>query len=139
MKTFTFRYDPMSKPSALFADLARAAKAGAAGTQTIQKDEMSSNSIHAILSAMTEGRLQVFYAIADHQPASLNQLSQILKRDQANVLRDVRTLEAMRLVTLLTEHDGDRERLRPIVNYDRIVFDFGAARVVDKHKQSGVG
>lgn len=47
---------------------------------------------------MTEGRLQVFYTIADHKPISLYQLAQVLKRDQSNVLRDVKTLEAMKLV-----------------------------------------
>lgn len=136
MKTFTFRYDPTATPTHLFADVARSAKSGATHARAIRKDEMSSNSIHAILAVMTEGRLQVFYTIADHQPASLNQLAQILKRDQANVLRDVRTLEAMKLVTLLTEKDGERERLRPVVNYDRIVFDFGAARDASKRKQA---
>lgn len=139
MKTFTFRYDPTATPDALFADITRAARGGGTTVHSIQKDEMSSNSIHAILSVMTEGRLQLFYAIADHQPASLNQLAQILKRDQANVLRDVRTLEAMKLVALLTERDGERERLRPTVNYDRIVFDFGAARAAGKPKRVGAG
>jgi predicted transcriptional regulator len=133
MKTFTFRYDPTATPDALFSDIARAAKTRVAN---IRKDEMPSNSIHAILSVMTEGRLQLFYAIADHQPASLYQLAQLLKRDQANVLRDVKSLEAMKLVTLIAEVDGGRDRLRPVVNYDRIVFDFGAAGVADKRKHA---
>jgi predicted transcriptional regulator len=104
MKTFTFRYDPKATPDDLFARLAKAAKTGVAD---VRKDETSSNSIHAILTAMTEGRLQVFYAIADHQPTSMYQLAQLLKRDQANVLRDVKALEAMKLVKLVSEQDGD--------------------------------
>ncbi|PWU22474.1 MAG: hypothetical protein C5B49_00545 [Bdellovibrio sp.] len=80
-----FRYDPKATPDDLFARVSRAAKTGVAD---IRRDEMSSNSTHAILSAMTEARLQVFYAIADHQPSSMYQLAQNLKRDQANVLRD---------------------------------------------------
>ena len=60
---------------------------------------------------MTEGRLQVFYAIADQQPTSMYQLALLLKRDQANVLRDVKALEAMKLVKLVSKKDGDRERL----------------------------
>ena len=124
MKTFTFRYDPKATPEDLFEKLEQAAKKGRGD---IRKDEMSSNSIHAILSAMTEGRLQVFYGIADHEPGSMYQLAQVLKRDSANVLRDVKTLEAMKLVQLISEKDGDRERLRPVANYDRIVFDFGAS------------
>ena len=133
MKTFTFRYDPSATPNDLFARVARVAKTGVAD---IRKDVTSSNSIHAILSAMTEGRLQVFYAVADHQPTSMYQLAQVLKRDQANVLRDVKALEAMKLIRLVSEMDGDRERLRPVANYDRIVFDFGAAGVSGKHKRA---
>lgn len=132
MKTFTFRYNPQATPDDLFGRLHQAVKSG---VSDIRKDEMSSNSIHAILSAMTEGRLQVFYAIADSKPISMYQLAQVLKRDQANVLRDVKTLEAMRLVNLVSEKDGERERQRPVANYDRIVFDFGVSGV--QRKQAG--
>jgi predicted transcriptional regulator len=133
MKTFTFRYDPTATPDDLFARVERAATKGIVD---IRKDETSSNSIHAILSSMTEGRLQVFYAIADQKPTSMYQLAQLLKRDQANVLRDLKSLEAMKLVKLVEEKDGDRERLRPVANYDRIVFDFGAAGVSGKRKRA---
>ena len=64
------------------------------------------------------------------------QLAQMLKRDQANVLRDVKALEAMNLVKLIAEQDGDRERHRPVANYNRIVFDFGAAGVSGKPKRA---
>ena len=84
---------------------------------------------------MTEGRLQVFYAIADHEPTSMYQLAQLIKRDSANVLRDVKTLESMKLVNLVSEKDGDRERLRPVANYDRIVFDFGTSGVATGRKK----
>ncbi len=134
MKTFTFRYDPKATPDELFARVEVAAKTG---VHDIRKDEIASNSIHAILSAMTEGRLQVFYAVADHKPPSMYQLAQLLKRDQANVLRDVKALEAMKLIKLISEKDGDRERLRPVANYDRIVFDFGAAGASGKRKRAG--
>jgi predicted transcriptional regulator len=133
VKTFTFKYDPQATPADLFARVARAAKTGVAD---IRKDVTSSNSIHAILSAMTEGRLQVFYAVADLQPTSMYRLAQVLKRDQANVLRDLKALEAMKLVRLVSEKDGDRERLRPVANYDRIVFDFGAAGVSGKRRRA---
>jgi len=134
MKTFTFRYDAQATPDSLFSKLEQVAKTGA---PDVRKDEISSNSLHAILSAMTEGRLQVFYGIADYAPASMYQLAQLLKRDSANVLRDVKTLEAMKLVKLVSEKDGDRERLRPVANYDRIVFDFGVSGVASGRKRAG--
>ena len=124
MKTFTFRYDPKATPKDLFARLKEAAKTR---VPDIRRDEMSSNSISAILGTMTAGRIQLFYAVADQHPDSMYQLAQFLKRDSANVLRDLKTLEGVGLIKLTSEKDGERERLRPIATYDRIVFDFGAA------------
>jgi len=91
------------------------------------------------LSAMTEGRLQVFYVIADQQPSSMYQLAQVLQRDQADVLRDVKALEAMSLIALVSEKDGDLEGLRPVTSYDRIVFDFGAAGMSGNHRPIASG
>lgn len=133
MKTFTFRYDPKATSDELFARLLKAAKTG---VPNIRKNEISSNSIHALLTTMTEGRLQSFYAIAEYRPTSMYQLAQLLKRDQANVLRDVKALEAMKLIELVAERDGDRERLRPVANFDRIVFDFGAASASGKARRT---
>jgi hypothetical protein len=39
----------------------------------------------------------------------------------------VKALEGLGLIKLIPEKDGERERLRPVASYDRIVFDFGAA------------
>ena len=136
MKTFTFRYDSNATPDDLFARIGQAAKSGIAD---VRKDETASNSIHAILSAMTEGRLQVFYVIADQQPSSMYQLAQVLQRDQADVLRDVKALEAMSLIALVSEKDGDLEGLRPVTSYDRIVFDFGAAGMSGNHRPIASG
>lgn len=124
MKTFTFRYDPKATPNDMFARLQKAAKTR---VPDIQRHELSSNSISALLGTMTAVRLQLFYTIADQHPDSMYHLAQILKRDSANVIRDVKALEGIGLIKLLPEKDGERERLRPVTVYDRIVFDFGAA------------
>lgn len=123
MKTFTFRYDPKASMDDTFERMKKAAKTG---TPDIHDDELTSNSFEALLSSMTAGRVELFYAVANHKPDSIYQLAQLLKRDQANVLRDVKTLEGMGLLKLVPEKDGERERLRPVANYDRILFDFGA-------------
>lgn len=126
MKTFTFRYNPKSTPKDLFSRLEKAAKSGVAN---IEKDEASSNSINAMLSTMTAGRIQLFYAIADQKPESMYELAQLVNRDHANVIRDVKVLEGLGLVRLEAEKNGERERLRPIALYDRLVFDFGEAGI----------
>lgn len=110
--------------------ISRLEKAAKSRVADIRRDEVMSNSIHAILSTMTAGRIQLFYAIADKKPESIYHLAQILDRDPANVIRDVKTLEGLDLVRLLSERDGKRERLRPVALYDRLVFDFGEAGVL---------
>ncbi|OFZ82882.1 MAG: hypothetical protein A2603_11825 [Bdellovibrionales bacterium RIFOXYD1_FULL_55_31] len=52
----------------------------------------------------------------------------VMKRDHANVLRDVKVLERLGLIQLVTEKEGERERMRPVALYDRIIFDFGDAK-----------
>jgi len=134
MKTFTFRYQPKATPKDLFSRLEKAAKTK---VRDIEKDQTSSNSIPAILSTMSAGRIQLFYAIADEKPDSIYQLAQSLHRDQANVIRDVRVLEGLGLIELLTEKDGERERSRPVALYDRLVFDFGEVRAKESLPRRG--
>ncbi|MBI3544902.1 MAG: hypothetical protein HY075_16645, partial [Deltaproteobacteria bacterium] len=80
MKTFTFRYEPSKAPSA-------------------KPGELRTNSVGAMLSSMTTGRIELFYAIAGKCPGSVCQIARLLKRDAANVLRDVKVLESIGLVT----------------------------------------
>jgi predicted transcriptional regulator len=82
---------------------------------------------------MTAGRIQLFYAIANQKPDSMYQLAQLLGRDHPNVIRDVKVLEGVGLVKLVSEKDGERERSRPVALYDRLIFDFGKAGI------SGIG
>lgn len=124
MRTFTFRYDPKATPKEMFSRLEKAAKNR---VPDIQRHQLSSNSISALLGTMTAVRIQLFYVIADQHPDSMYHLAQILKRDSANVIRDVKALEGIGLIKLIPEKDGNRERLCPVTVYDRIVFDFGAA------------
>src|SRR3989338_8361128 len=130
MKTFIFKYSPDATPKALFSEMEKAIKTG---VPRIQRNELASNSVSSILSTMTAGRIQLFYAIAMDKPESIYRLSQMQERDQANVIRDVKTLEGLGLIKLVSEQDGDRERLRPVALYDRIVFDFGEAKTARSH------
>lgn len=133
MMTYTFRYDSTATPDDLFASVRRAAKTG---VPDVRENETSSNSIHAILSSMTEARLKLFYVIVDQRPNSVYQLAQLVSRDHANVPRDVKALEMMGLIRLVSEKNGEGERLRPVASYDRIVFDFGAAKITGKQKRA---
>ncbi len=119
----------------------RLEKAARSRVPDIEKDEASSNSINAMLSTMTAGRIQLFYTVADQKPDSMYHLAQILERDHANVIRDVKVLEGLGLVRLDARKDGERERLQPVALYDRLIFDFGKAgiSVVPPRKKTALG
>lgn len=125
MKTFTFVYDPSVSLRKLGSDMLKAARTGKA---QIENGISKSPSIKAILSVATENRLSMFQTIVTQKPNSLYELAQLLKKDQAYVLREARALEALGLVELRKEIGEGRERLKPIALYDRIVLDFGMAK-----------
>lgn len=125
MKTFTFRYDPTLS---LNKDVERIEKVIRTGVPSLRPDEITTNSLDSMMEAASSSRMRLFYAIAQEKPASVYQLAQVLKRDPANVLRDVRRLESYGLIELVAETTGERSRARPAVKYDRIVLDFGTFR-----------
>ena len=59
-----------------------------------------------------------------YKPDSLYELAEVLGKDQANVLRDVRSLEMLGLIKLVSVKDGDRGRFKPEALYDKIVMEF---------------
>lgn len=124
MKTFTFKFDPQASLKGMFDDLKKVIKTGEA---SIEEDSMTATSIEAILATMTKAKLDLFYCVAKQKPSSLYQLAQFLERDQSNVLRDARALEAMGIIELKEVQESGRDKLQPIALYDRIIFDFGPA------------
>ena len=120
MKTFTFRYERSPRKTALAA-MKRAIKTGNAD---VSGDEMICDSMDAMLKLMSKTRFDAFAAIVERRPKSLYDLSNLLDKDPANVLRDARALEALGLIKLKTAKAGERERLVPVPVYERIVMEF---------------
>ena len=128
-KTFTFKYDPTISLEGTFVRMNEAVRTK---KSHIQKDCSIANSIETIYRSMTKSRLELFQCLVDKQPNSLYQLAKLLKRDYAGVWRDAKVLAGTGIIELKEE----REKLRPIPLYDRIVFDFPVKEVVDLyHKQ----
>lgn len=124
MKTFTFKFDPNVSLKQMFDEFKKAMNSK---TNRIEEDTVLSPSIDAIFSSMNKTKLDLFYCIAQMKPTSLYHLAKLLDRDYANVLRDAKSLEMIGLIELRKNSEGERDKLRPIALYDRIVFDFGAA------------
>jgi predicted transcriptional regulator len=120
MKTFTFKYAPKPAKKA-FTALKEAARSGKAD---LRPDTLYCESLEGMLKLMSHGRFTVYDAILNHRPDSIYQLAKLLERDQANVLKDVKALEALHLIKIELEKDGERERSRPVALYDKIVLEY---------------
>ena len=126
MKIFTLRYEKNpGKPA-----LAAMKRAMSTGVPSIKGDELICDSMEAMLKVMTRSRFEAFAAIVERRPVSVYDLAKVLDKDSGNVLRDVKSIEALGLIKLKPVRDGDRERLVPAPLYDKIVLEFEPKKAV---------
>jgi predicted transcriptional regulator len=117
MKVFKFRYEQNPKKAALAA-MKRAIRTGVAD---VRDDELVCDSMASMLKLMSKSRFEVFAAIVEHKPDSINELARVMNKDVSNVLRDAKALEALGLVRFIK---GKRESLRAQALFDKIIFEF---------------
>lgn len=120
MKIFTFRYESNPTRKAF----ARMRKAIETGIPDIHEDEIVCDSLDSMLKLMSKSRFEVFAGIVEHRPKSLYELAKSLDKDQGNVLKEAKALEALGLISLTPSKEGERERLKPKALYDKIIFEF---------------
>jgi len=82
-KTFIIQYDPTATPREMFRGFWEAVDKEKRYIQP--KNLMVVDSIETVYRIMTEPRLEIFYAISEKKPTSLNQLAEVLGKDAANV------------------------------------------------------
>lgn len=125
MKTFTFRYDPKATYKKTMEQMLKATKSG---KKHIEKDELRSASLKALLTVATENRLQLFRLIHEDHPESVYDLAKLFDGDLGYISKEVRVLEGLGLIKLEKETVNGRDRLKPLALYDRIVVDFDLAQ-----------
>lgn len=123
MKTFTFRFDPTATLKGSLDKM----KAASTGRPHIEKNQIRSASLKALLAVATENRLKLFRLIHRHRPASVYDLAKLFDGDLSYVSKEVKTLESLGLIKLEKEVIQGRERRKPVALYDRIVVDFDLA------------
>ncbi len=79
-------------------------------------------SLDAMRRILTEERLRMLKVIKKDHPASIYELSKMLKRDVKNTFDDVQFLAQAGLVELKKTKDV-REKTTPRVNYDKILLE----------------
>lgn len=119
MKIFRFRYERNPKKSVLSA-MKRAIRTG---LPDVRDDEVVCDSMASMLKLMSKSRFDIFAAIVEHKPGSLQELARVMEKDPGNVLRDAKALEGLGLIRLVQVR-GNRARLKPEALFDKIVFEF---------------
>jgi predicted transcriptional regulator len=121
-KQFIFKYDPSASLKEMFKTFNEAWETGKPNIQP--KNVLISNNLTAIYRTITLSRLEIFTCLLEKKPNNLTELSQLLKRDYANVWKDIRALEGLEIIKL--KKIG--KEIKPIALYNQIVFDFQSKR-----------
>jgi len=117
-KIFTFKYDPTATPHQMFTKMWETIDTGKKNIQP--KNVMVVNKVKTIYRVASPARLDLLTCVAKNQPLNIQELSQLLHRDYANVWRDTQTLASLGVIELRKRG----QEVQPIALYGRIVFDF---------------
>jgi len=133
-KKFIFKYEPQSSVKEMFVHLEETVKTGQKHIQP--KNVSVTNNLAVINRILSKTRLELFSTIREKQPNNIQELSQLLQRDYANVWRDCQVLASCRIIDLkksdqeMQSITGDQmqgivgNQIRPVALYDQIVIDF---------------
>lgn len=92
------------------------------GEKVEKKEALYFESLNVLRSVLTTKRIELLKAIAKHKPKSIYELSKIVNRDLKNVNEDVKLLSELGLLEL-KKSKTDKERIEPVVEYDRIMIE----------------
>ena len=71
---------------------------------------------------MSNEKAKLIHTIKTKQPQSIYELAKLLGRDFKAVRHDIKLLEDFGLIELITSHKKGRERLRPVIDIDRLTL-----------------
>src|SRR4051794_1743384 len=78
------------------------------------------NNLEAIYRSVTPARLEIFTCLLEKKPHNIAELAKLLKRDYANIYKDLRALQSLEIIKL--KKVGSETK--PIALYEKITFDF---------------
>jgi len=87
------------------------------------KGQKSYNSeIVGLRQILSNEKAKLLHTIKTKKPESIYELAKLLGRDFKAVRQDIRLLEQFGFIELISSHKQGRERLRPLVDVDRIII-----------------
>ena len=118
MKTMTFKYRPNNREKML-----QSMESAVSGKPQIHEDVIYFDNLDLVDSFINPMKARIIRAIQKHHPQSIYELSQILKKDQGYVQREVKFLEGLGILEISSTSEGGRVRSVPKVIYDKFVID----------------
>ncbi len=92
------------------------------GEKVERKEALYFENIATLRSVLTTERIRLLKSIAEHKPKSIYELSKIVNRDLKNVNDDIKLLSELGLLEL-KKIKTDKERLEPVIEYDKIMIE----------------
>ena len=92
------------------------------GEKVKKHEGISFANLDVMRKVLTEERLRILKVIRKEHPTSIYELAKMLERDIKNTFDDVQYLAEVGLVELKKSKEG-REKITPLVNYDKILLE----------------
>ncbi len=120
MKTLTLCYRNYDKEILL-----DTVKEAIKGKSKAEDDVIYFNDLAAMYKFMSPARAELLSVIKNLKPKSIYDLSQKIHKDQGYISKEIKFLNRLGVIDLVLDETGSRQKLIPVVKFDRVIFDVG--------------
>lgn len=106
-----------------------------AGQEHLQpKNLVVFHDLNTIYSTITKNRLDLLTFLIAKQPTNISQLAKLLKRHYSHVWSDCQALASLGIIEL-QKSTTEKEEVKPVALYEKIVFDFPVKEMIDLYSK----
>jgi predicted transcriptional regulator len=120
MRTLTLCYKKYGKEILL-----NSLKEAMGGQGQNEDDVIYFNDIATMYKFLSPARTELLSFIKNEKPASIYDLAQKLNKDQGYISKEIKYLNELGVIDLIPDESSGRQKLIPILNFDRVIFDIG--------------
>lgn len=128
MKTLTLCYKKYGKEILL-----KKLKDAMAEKEKIQDDVIYFNDLSAMYKFLSPARVELLSVIKNEHPKSIYELSKKMGKDQGYISKEIKYLNLIGVIDLVKDESGNRQKLIPVLKFDRVVFDVGIDDIENKN------
>ena len=99
------------------------------GKGKVEQDIIYFNDLGAMYKFLSPARAELLSVIRKEQPGSIYDLAQKMHKDQGYISKEIKFLHQLGVLDLVADESGSRQKLIPVVKFDRVVFDVGIDEV----------